>query len=43
MSHVLDVAKATQLTLSEEEVEGLEKLADSLDLDVIRYWEKVME
>ena len=39
----LDAAKAANLTLSAEEAAGLEKAADSLELKVIRYWEKEMK
>ena len=42
-NQVLDAAKAANLTLSAEEAAGLEKAADSLELKVIRYWEKEMK
>lgn len=40
---VEDALKATEVSLSKEEVSSLEALADSLGLDVIRSWEKKME
>ncbi|MBR0107892.1 MAG: aldo/keto reductase [Pyramidobacter sp.] len=42
-SHVLDAVKAAGVTLAAEDVCGLEKLADSLALNVIRFWEKEMK
>ncbi len=42
-SHVDDAVKAVNISLTEEETTGLEKLADSLGINVIRFWEKVME
>ena len=42
-SHVLDAVKAAGVTLAAEDVCGLEKLADSLRLNVIRFWEKEMK
>lgn len=35
--------KAAEITLSDEEITELENLADSMDLNVIRVWEKVMK
>ena len=43
VSHVEDAVKAANVTLSAEETESLEKLADSLELNVIRFWEKEMK
>ena len=40
---VEDAAKATALELSSEEIACMEKLADEMQLDVIRYWEKEMK
>lgn len=40
---VQDVAKAAALILSEEEIARMEQLADEMQLDVIRYWEKEMK
>ena len=42
-SHVEDAVKAANVTLTEEETASLEKLADSLAINAIRFWEKVME
>ena len=39
-NQVLDAVKAANITLSDEEVSSLEKVADSLKLNVIRFWEK---
>ena len=41
--HVEDAAKAARVTLTAEETAELEKLADSLELNVIRFWEKEMK
>ncbi|MBQ6341893.1 MAG: aldo/keto reductase [Anaerolineaceae bacterium] len=41
-SHVEDAVKAANVSLSAEETASLEKLADSLELNVIRFWEKKM-
>ncbi len=41
-NQVLDAVKAANITLTEEEVSLLEKVADSLELNVIRFWEKEM-
>ena len=40
---VLDAVKAANVSLSAEETSGLEKVADSLELNVIRMWEKEMK
>ena len=40
---VLDAVKAANVTLTDEEVAALEKAADSLGLNVIRFWEKEMK
>lgn len=42
-NQVLDAVKAANLTLTAEETAELEKVADSLDLNVIRFWEKEMK
>ena len=42
-NQVLDAVKAANITLTEEEVSSLEKVADSLELNVIRFWEKEMK
>ena len=41
--HVEDAVKAANVALTAEETAELEKLADSLELNVIRFWEKVMK
>lgn len=43
VSHVEDAVKAANVALSAEETASLEKLADSLELNVIRFWEKEMK
>lgn len=43
VKHVEDAAKAASVTLTSDEIQGLEKTADSLHIDVIRPWEKVMK
>lgn len=43
VNHVEDAVKACNVTLSDEEIADLEKTADSLDLNLIRMWEKKME
>lgn len=46
VQHVTDAASAASacsVNLSDEEISELENLADRLELNVIRYWEKVME
>ena len=40
VSHVEDAVKAANITLTAEEVKELESVADSLGLNVIRFWEK---
>ena len=41
--HVEDAVKAANVTLTAEETAELEALADSLELNVIRFWEKEMK
>ena len=41
--HVEDAVKAANVTLTAEETAELEQLADSLELNVIRFWEKEMK
>ena len=41
--HVEDAVKAANISLTAEEVAELEKVADSLELNVIRFWEKEMK
>ncbi len=41
--HVEDAVKAANITLTEEETAELEKLADSLNINTIRFWEKEMK
>ena len=41
--HVEDAVKAAKITLTAEETAELEALADSLELNVIRFWEKEMK
>ena len=41
--HVEDAVKAANVTLTAKETAELEKLADSLELNVIRFWEKEMK
>ncbi|MBR1842478.1 MAG: aldo/keto reductase [Oscillospiraceae bacterium] len=43
VSHVEDAAKAASVTLTDEEVSELERIADSLGINAIRYWEKEMK
>ena len=43
VSHVEDAVKAANVSLTAEETASLEKLADSLELNVIRFWEKEMK
>lgn len=40
--HVDDAVKAANIMLTAEETEELEKLADSLGIDAVRFWEKEM-
>lgn len=42
-NQVLDAIKAANVTLTAEETAELEKVADSLDLNGIRFWEKEMK
>ncbi len=42
-NQVLDAVKAANITLTTEDAAELEKVADSLDLNVIRFWEKEMK
>ena len=42
-NQVLDAVKAANVTLTAEETAELEKVADSLKLNVIRFWEKEMK
>ena len=43
VSHVEDAVKAANITLTSDEVKELESIADSLELNVIRFWEKEMK
>ena len=43
VSHVEDAVKAANITLAADEVTELESVADSLGLNVIRFWEKEMK
>ena len=42
-NHVEDAVKAANISLTAGEVTELEKVADSLELNVIRFWEKEMK
>ena len=42
-NHVEDAVKAAGITLTAEETAELEKLADSLEINAIRFWEKEMK
>ena len=42
-NHVEDAVKAVKVALTAEETAELEKIADSLELNVIRFWEKEMK
>ena len=42
-NQVLDAVKAANIILTDEEVSLLENVADSLELNVIRFWEKEMK
>ena len=42
-NQVLDAVKAADVTLTAEETAELEKVAGSLELNVIRFWEKEMK
>jgi aryl-alcohol dehydrogenase-like predicted oxidoreductase len=41
--HIEDAVKAANIELTEEETTELEKLADSLSINTIRFWEKEMK
>jgi aryl-alcohol dehydrogenase-like predicted oxidoreductase len=41
--HVSDAAAAAAVELTDAEVAELEALADSLDINAVRFWEKVMD
>lgn len=41
--HVEDAVKAANITLTAEEVASLEKAADTLSINAIRFWEKKMK
>lgn len=41
--HVEDTVKAANVTLTAEEVAHLEKTADTLNINAIRFWEKEMK
>ena len=41
--HVEDAVKAANITLTAEEIKKLEELADSLELNMVRFWEKEMK
>ena len=43
VKHVEDAAKAAAVTLSADEIARLEKVADTLGLNMIRFWEKEMK
>ncbi|SEK48485.1 Predicted oxidoreductase [Pseudobutyrivibrio ruminis] len=43
VNHVEDAVKAMNVTLTEDEIKGLESTADSLELNLIRMWEKKMD
>ena len=40
---VEDAAKAALLELTAEEIDAMERLADDISCQVIRYWEKEMK
>lgn len=42
-NHVEDAVKAANVTLTAEETAELEKIADSLEINAIRFWEKEMK
>ena len=42
-NQVLDAVKAANIVLTDEETASLERIADSLELNVIRFWEKEMK
>ncbi len=43
VKHVEDAAKAAAVTLTADEIAHLEKVADTLGLNMIRFWEKEMK
>ena len=43
VKHVEDAAKAAAITLTGDEIARLEKVADTLGLNMIRFWEKEMK
>ena len=43
VSHVEDAVKACNVKLTQDEIEDLQNTADSLELNLIRMWEKKME
>ncbi len=43
VKHVEDAAKAAAITLTGDEIAHLEKVADTLGLNMIRFWEKEMK
>ena len=43
VNHVEDAVKACNIDLTQEEITMLENTADSLELNLIRMWEKKME
>lgn len=43
VEHVDDALKAMNISLSEDDIKDLEDLADSLNFDLVRMWEKKME
>lgn len=42
-NQVMDAVKAANIVLTAEDAAELEKVADSLELNVIRFWEKEMK
>ncbi len=43
VSHVEDAARAAEITLTPDEMKELENLADTLNIQAVRMWEKKME
>ena len=43
VNHVEDAVKASNIALTADEIADLEKTADSLNLNLIRMWEKKMD
>ena len=43
VNHVEDAVKACNVELTQDEIKVLENTADSLELNLIRMWEKKME